>query len=112
MFIQFDTYFISHLSRYLLRDYQCVGVSTEDGESVTITDCARSGTWSYDPKKKRLRHNLTGKCLTVATRTENNAFVQRAVVAKCIQAGDEDQEWVIKQYDKKGIPYNKLYANK
>ena len=48
----------------------------------------------------------------MATRTENNAFVQRAVVAKCQQVGDEDQEWVFKQYDKKGIPYKKLYANK
>ena len=98
--------------RYWLRDYQCVGVSTEDGDTVTITDCARSGTWTYDQRKNRLRHNLTGKCLTVATRTENNAFTQRAVVSECRQTADEDQEWVIKQYNKKGIPYNKLYVNK
>ena len=97
---------------YWLRDYQCVGVSTEDGETVIITDCARSGTWIYDPNKKRMRHNLTGKCLAVATITENNAFVQKAIVSKCQQVPEEDQEWIIKQYNKKGIPYKKLYANK
>ena len=59
-----------------------------------------------------MRHNLTGKCLTVATKTENNAFIQRAVVIKCQQVGEEDQEWVVKQYNKKGITYNKLYSNK
>ena len=79
---------------------------------MTITDCGRSGTWTYDQNKKRMRHNLTGKCLTVSMKTENNAFIQRAVVLKCQQAGDEHQEWVIKQYNKKGIPYSKLYSNK
>ena len=95
-----------------MRDYQCVGVSTKDGETVTITDCARAGTWTYDLNKKRMRHNLTGKCLTVSTKTEQNTFVQRAVVSKCMPAGDEFQEWTFKQFDKKGISYNKLYANK
>jgi hypothetical protein len=55
---------------------------------------------------------LTGKCLTVATTTVQNAFIQNAVVSKCQKTVDEDQEWIIKQYDKKGIPYNKLYVNK
>ena len=94
-----------------MRDYQCVGVSTDDGETVTVTDCARSGTWTYDPNKKRMRHNLTGKCLTVKAKTEGNAFIQRAVVSKCLQTGEEDQEWDFKQFNKRGIPY-KLYANK
>ena len=71
-------------------------------------DCGHSGTWTYNQQKKRLRHNLTGKCLAVST-SQNQP---KAVVKKCSQAEDEEQEWIVKQYNRRGLKYSKLLDDK
>ena len=86
-----------------MRDYLCVGVLKSDGVSVGVMDCAHAGTWTYSPDKRRLRHNVSGKCLAVVH--GDGAF--SAQVKKCSNS-DENQEWVINQYNRRGFKYPDL----
>ena len=87
-----------------MRDYLCVGVLKADGVSVSVMDCAHAGTWTYSPDKRRLRHNVSGKCLAV---TEDGTGGFRAEVRRCAD-GDENQEWIINQYNRRGLKYTDL----
>ena len=62
-----------------MRDYLCIGVLKSDGATVAVMDCAHAGTWTYSPDKKRMRHNVSGKCL--ALDGDDGGF--RALVKKC-----------------------------
>ena len=87
-----------------MRDYLCVGVLKSDGVSVAVMDCAHAGTWTYSPDKRRLRHNVSGKCLAVI---DDGGGPHRAEVRRCA-AEDENQEWTINQYNRRGLKYTDL----
>jgi len=98
-----NQYWWMNAHNYWMRDYLCVGVLKSDGVSVGVMDCAHAGTWTYSPDKRRLRHNVSGKCLAVVD--GNGAY--SAQVKKCSNS-DENQEWVINQYNRRGFKYPDL----
>lgn len=94
--------------RFLLRDYMCIGISTNDHKSATVTHCGRAGSWTYDPVAKRLRHGSANeKCLAVQRVEEGSNVVSRAQLVPC-DPNSTDQEWTFTRYKKTGLKYTEL----
>merc|ERR1712142_489371 len=96
-----NQYWWMNRHNYLMRDYLCVGV-LDDGVTVGVMDCQKSGGWNYNQQSKRLRHNESGKCLAVVAGSAN-----QAKVAKC-KSQDDSQVWEIGKYNRKGLKYKDL----
>ncbi len=79
----------------------CIGVN---GHSLaTVTHCQRSGTWSYDPKTKLMKHSKRGKCLAVDY-SGDRALPKLLTCDK----SNEYQHWEFTRYKKTGIRYQDL----
>ncbi len=98
--LRFLQYWWLNANWYILRDYSCVGVSS-DSLSVQVMDCARARPWKYDKKRRKLEQG--GKCLTVGA--ANNIYV--AQMLPC-QEGNPMQEWVFSRFSYQGIRYQLL----
>ena len=79
----------------------CIGVNRD--KLATVTHCQRARQWNYDSKKKLLRDQKSGLCMSVAH--VNEAF--RAKMIKC-NADDVNQHWEFTFYQKSGLTYDKI----
>ena len=99
---------LSPFSRYLLRDYMCIGISAADRSTATVTHCGRAGSWTYDAATKRLRHSsANGKCLAVTHTPDGPNVIARAKLVNC-DPESQEQEWAFTRYKKTGLKFTEL----
>jgi len=103
-----NQYWWMNKNSYILRDYLCVGVLGDGSWRVGVMDCKDSGSWNYNQQTKRLRHNESGKCLSVSGSDGGGG---EAKVGKC-SANDDNQVWEMSHYNRKGLKYKDLLTDR
>ena len=97
-------YWWMNANRFILRDYTCLGIGFDGTYNrVIIDDCRNSGSWTYNPDTKIIKHTQKGGCMTLLPVIGGYILI----MAKC-ESDNPNQHWEFTKYNKYGIKYPDL----